>query len=391
MIHQSLRKIIQRQPAMPDAPSPEHARIFGLDLLRAFAITCVVVSHYASMVSARLGLPHVDLWFVAGVVGVEAFFVLSGFLIGNMLLNIVTRGITWKRWLLFIQRRCLRVMPVYYLWLVVLFVTVPALHSGIIARIHYFTFTQNLAWPMPTDNWFGVSWSLTVEMWFYLLFSALALSAARWKGMRGFAGVLALFLLAPIIARACMPLALPWDNWVRKITFLRLDAIAYGVLAAVLMRTSEWVTRQRRGLFVAGMLVILASLFRWLYLTGSYEPVSFMDRTFLLNTFLIGFGLMLPALLRTPRPGRRALGLVNWVSEVSYALYLTHLSILIWFIHLTDRVDMPLHVSLPCAILATLVLVQLSRHLVEKPILSRRPGSDRSADTGLRLVPMADG
>ena len=48
----------------------------------------------------------------------------------------------------------------------------------------YGTLTQDLlAWPMPEDNWFGVSWSLTIEEWFYLLFSAIFLLSARLSGV----------------------------------------------------------------------------------------------------------------------------------------------------------------------------------------------------------------
>jgi peptidoglycan/LPS O-acetylase OafA/YrhL len=66
-------------------------RIFGLDLIRAIAVLSVVFAHSASLLSPFYRLPYVG-WFLEncsalGLLGVELFFVLSGFLIGSILIR----------------------------------------------------------------------------------------------------------------------------------------------------------------------------------------------------------------------------------------------------------------------------------------------------------------
>src|SRR5690606_2818512 len=110
---------------------------------------------------------------VIGAIGLEFFFVMSGFLIGGMLLDITNRGVSVSRWAEFTIRRMLRVLPPYLVWLLVLWVFYPPEHQFSI--FSFLTFTQNLAWASVGGQWFDVSWSLSVEFWFYIGFGSLSL------------------------------------------------------------------------------------------------------------------------------------------------------------------------------------------------------------------------
>src|SRR5258708_19209487 len=101
----------------------KHHRNFGLDLFRAAAILMVLVSHVSLYASMLLGRSKGGLMvggYALGYFGVELFFVLSGFLIGGLLLEIVDYGMTPRAWLVFMTRRWLPPLPPYSAWALVL-------------------------------------------------------------------------------------------------------------------------------------------------------------------------------------------------------------------------------------------------------------------------------
>ena len=148
----------------------EGGRVFGLDLLRAFAILCVVYSHGSFLLGDAPVIPR-DLYMIPVFDGVGMFFVLSGFLIGRILLRTVAHEDSDGRMLVrFWVWRWFRTLPNYYLVLIVLVAVTWSLSAPLVPLpdhlARYFTFMQNLAWPHP--EFFGEAWSLAVEEWFYL-------------------------------------------------------------------------------------------------------------------------------------------------------------------------------------------------------------------------------
>lgn len=343
-------------------------RSLGLDVLRVAATVCVLISHFGVFTAVHEKMPHADLWFIAGPFGLAGFFVLSGFLIGGMLLRIVERGPDMSAWRSFTLRRLLRVMPTYVLWLVVLALFDPAHPMSAGLFVHYLTLTQNFSWPMPTSGWFGVSWSLAIEVWFYLLFGTLSLvAAARWR-LRGLLTVLAAFLLLPLLARACMPTNLPWDEWIRKITLLRLDAIASGVAVAVAMHRGDWMDRHRTGLALLGIVCLVAALTGWSVGVGGFQLHGRVARTLIFNELQVGVALLIPALLRMRSPSPIVRGGWAWLSDATYAIYLVHLNMLLWMLGLVERGMLPFVTGLALAFVLTMLWATLSLHMIERPL-----------------------
>src|SRR6185503_5952862 len=93
----------------------EKKRIFGLDLLRSIAIILVLVTHTVSFLDPQNHYYEIPVY--TGYLGVEFFFVLSGFLIGTILLKIHYQDtiINFKSIKLFWIRRWFRTLPNYYL------------------------------------------------------------------------------------------------------------------------------------------------------------------------------------------------------------------------------------------------------------------------------------
>lgn len=299
-------------------------RIFGLDVMRAAAILLVVFDHNADVLGRFIpGVPP-----GSGIDGVDLFFVLSGYLIGGILLKYAAmEDVPFrKRALDFWQRRWLRTLPNYYLFLLVNIVLV---HFGMAKGVlnsntwGYAFFLQNL-WK-PLDLFFWESWSLVVEEWYYLIFPAVffgALFVARWTVRRTFLLVTLLLITACTVIRFRMTGAIgsvfELEEGVRKLAITRMDTIGFGMLAAWLSvyHVRRW-ERLRFPLLIIGAvgLALNASLYGNEHLRYS--------ATWYFTLGPLAMAALLPALSRwnvTSGIGRP----IVFISVVSYALYLVH-------------------------------------------------------------------
>ena len=350
---------------------PRQTHRFGLDLLRAAAVLMVVSSH-AGMLGARwFGVEDPPELAVSGFFGVEAFFVLSGFLIGRIILATVAADPRGPVLRTFLIRRWARTLPLYYLLVAVLFVFWPP--GGPAGRTlpYFLTLTQNLAWKT-REFWFPVTWSLAVEEWFYLLFPLLVLALARRRGASGgMATATGVFLLVPLALRALLPAGIDWNDVTRQVVVLRLDAIAFGVAACLLdaSRLGPRLRRWRGTLALAGAAVL--ALQWWGGLQGTGRRATWLHDVFATDVADGGWALTILLLDGLRRPARWIATPVRLVAERSYGLYLMHLTVL----GVADRgivVDgwnRPITVA---AVLAALVVLpSASWRYFERPILSR--------------------
>jgi len=353
------------------------ARIFGLDVMRAVAILWVVVSHGDDLLAAhwpaRPGISGFD--------GVDLFFVLSGHLVGGLVLRAFERrDIPWHRQLLDLwQRRWFRTLPNYYLFLLLNIGLVAAgLAPGLLNRntAAYVAFLQNV-WK-PLDLFFWESWSLAVEEWFYLVFPLLVLLFRAFQGVgarRSY--LLATLLLIVMSGSYRLSLPMPQDLFAadlhfRKMVPARLDAIAFGALAAWLQVSCPRVWRWARvpG-FMAGLLG-LAVLSAFI----DAEHLGFVARWSYACSAL-AMALLLP-LLSTwnarPTWGRP----VVFLSLVSYALYLVHLPLrsllLPWVDGASASVALAIYL---CWWAASLALAHLVHRWWERPFMAVREAISR--------------
>lgn len=245
-------------------------RLPALDGLRGIAILLVLIWHYTGPFKPAddsLGYYFLKCLGLSWS-GVDLFFVLSGFLIGGILID--NRGAS-NLLRVFYIRRTLRIFPLYYL----IFLTFLAflicgssiqwLVADPLPIWSYATFTQNFV--MGFQNRFGphffdVTWSLAVEEQFYLFLPFVV----RWATPRNLAWVLLSFILASPIIRIVI------FHWFSAQHFLsvyvlmpcRADALLLGVLCAVIYRSDAAMNLLRRNVlyFRIGVLVlVLATVF----------------------------------------------------------------------------------------------------------------------------------
>jgi peptidoglycan/LPS O-acetylase OafA/YrhL len=320
-------------------------RSAGLDLMRAVAISLVLLDHF-------LDFSHVQLpwaWLAHGWsrVGVDIFFALSGFLIGRILLKlnfqVTASQVLFGFWI----RRWLRTLPVYYVLLLVrLLVVMGCMHLGWKAfRIlpPYFAFLQCWAWPIwPFFGrywFFAETWSLAVEEWFYIFFPLLLVGLIHRgiKPIKAFILASVTMLVLPTLLRLFVAPTSPaiWTTEIYMVTIYRFDSIAFGLLAAVLSVAcvSSWVRFRWVALALGLVLLWLDHQYQILDMTmNQYWRVWHFTVTGL------GSALLLPWCSSVQKLFWPALqNLVGVTARWSYSLYLVHFM----FITLATRLLVP--------------------------------------------------
>lgn len=300
-----------------------HDRVFGLDVVRAVAVTAVLVAHSFDLLEPVFVVPRTGQ--ALAVCGVELFFVLSGFLIGGIIIDSVRRDPRWV--VTFWVRRWMRTLPNYYVFLALNVVLFVAIYHRWPAFGPFVAFAQSLLWPHP--QFFNEAWSLAVEEVFYLLAPLVALALLPLARGRG--RVLAMLVVGAVLlgafrvwwVRAYDP---QWDMGVRKVVGLRLDCIVYGVIAAYACRRWTLGPAVRGALAVAG--VAVAGYAVWL-LTIGWVVASPLWRALFFSIVSAGLAALLPLFARidgsgVPSPVATA---TRRMALWSYALYLTNLPV----------------------------------------------------------------
>lgn len=344
-------------------------RVFGLDILRASAILLVLASH-----SLGTLMP-------LGVVGVEIFFVLSGYLVGGIFLRHYTQTPTFtpRDVAFFLKRRWWRTLPNYLLFLGVFTLIAYFTHSLPPFRlwITYCGFLQNLSHPQP--DFFAVSWSLTIEEWFYLLLPATVLLAGTVVKNRYLAFLVGISLLGltSFFLRLNFFDAAPWDHHARKIALGRLDALAWGCAIAWLqmVRPDIFARLASSRLFIC--IAIPALLFSALSVINFPDERKFIDGGWLFTLLPASFALCLPFFTRSdflwvPRLPKAT---ITAVSLCSYSLYLVHLPMLQLFEGMHDEnASLPAKLAFRMGGLASaLVAAMILYRWFELPVMNLRP------------------
>jgi peptidoglycan/LPS O-acetylase OafA/YrhL len=329
-----------RYLAFPVQPGQQPA----LDGLRAFAILLVMARHGLRAEGApapEVQIGGWDIWapFLNGWVGVDLFFVLSGFLIAGSLLRGGRPGIA-----AYLAGRALRIVPAYYAVLLIVafglvpYYPVPAENWGFRLAYHLL-FLQDY---LPAD-FNVVFWSLGVEEKFYLLapFLVLPLLAYRRAG-RALLVLVGLIALAPAL-RALTALIFPWVAdypWFfmlfRSPFHASMDALLVGVLAAWVLHRSDLAGAARRhagAIFWAGAagFAALISPAEMLARITSYDKI--------VQSSLIAFACGAMVLGAAAGGGPARLLGAAWLrvtARLSYSLYLLHLVLIPLALRLLD-------------------------------------------------------
>lgn len=322
----------------PNAP-PNLARNPGLDYLRTVSILIVLANHALIGFYLAHGKAH---WSgltayisASAIISIEWLFVLSGYLIGTMMIRSFERPGTWTQrardfWL----RRWFRTIPNYYLFLAInaALVTLGIGHGEF--DWSFVVFSQNLYQAEKMPHFFGESWSLAMDEWFYLLMPVLvglALVSLRVQVRTAFFFAAVTLILIPMVARALHPVPqdfFAWDAQIRRLTLYHLDATGWGVLAAAANRWAiDWWSRSVRAKAIWGIALMTTGLAMVWQLTGagwSATTSGWLMNTTSTTLLALGTLLTLPAVTRLPPVHGWLSHFVERTSLYSYSIYLAH-------------------------------------------------------------------
>jgi peptidoglycan/LPS O-acetylase OafA/YrhL len=303
-------------------------RAFGPDLIRATAIVLVLSSHTfpGGVMFPIIGVARDYL----GVWGVEIFFLLSGYLIGGILITDLHEGRlnSVGGVLSFWKRRWFRTLPNYYLFLC-LILLLARLDRGYfpLGWKKYCWFGQALFSPHP--EFFMAAWSLAIEEWFYLLFPILLLVLSKLilKRERAILAAIAVFLVVPPIVRGFLLPDMYWIRGIRMITLPRLDAITYGVFLAFLKNHHAAIWKLLIKIWPIGA-IAAAGLFGHAclhtFFSGHFPSASVVYRVFYFCFISISLALLFPKVASLTSPTGWGATVIRKLSLWSYSIYLSH-------------------------------------------------------------------
>ena len=363
-------------------------RFRQLDMLRALAVTLVLGRHMipcpedTSVLLNRI----TAIWLQGGWVGVDLFFVLSGFLVSGLLFREYEKSsrLDIKRFLI---RRAFKIYPPFWVLIAVTIISIVLRnkHFSWQALLCELLFVQNYGtfmWPH--------TWSLAVEEHFYLLLALTLFLLTRRSSVRpfkavpfAFLGVAALCLLLRIIhARDRV-----FDGTHLFPSHLRLDALLFGVVLSYYFRQSplkfmRFAQRYRVLLAMVGALLLMPAF------AFPLERTPFIY-TYGLTLFYLGGGCFVVAALGSAAPEGRFASSVAYIGSHSYSVYLWHMPVvggaaLVWKM-------LPGHINwgIYCVLcLAGAIIFGIGMALaIESPVLRLRDRMFPSRGTPLGMDP----
>lgn len=350
--------------------------------MRALAILMVLSSHILWIYPKKESLLS-QFFTLFGFLGVEMFFVLSGFLIGTILYNTYQKeDFTLKIMMNFLKRRWYRTLPNYYLFFLVNIIIAFIIGFSINDWWKYPFFLQNVVTTMLP--FYPESWSLAIEEYAYVLFPlALVLMPSKiekkYKFLFILIGMLLFFLFTKIFYNYTTTNITinQWNISLKNVVVYRVDAILYGILFSWIAQnySTAWIKYKWIALF-----------FSFIFMSILYVGVGFFQFTiekaplfwnvFYLPLTSLSVGLLLPILSQwktTKLPIKKP---VVFISLTSYSFYLIHYGIVLqlmkYFFPTENYSFNQLHLYLLLFLVLSFTLSYINFRFFEKPMMDLR-------------------
>lgn len=322
-------------PVNPNRTKPAPGkRLLELDVLRFVAIVLVLGRHMVpcpSEISTSVAAVS-GLWYCGGWIGVDLFFVLSGFLVSGLLFREYSKygSIDMPRFLI---RRAFKIYPAFWALIATTLLLgsfgFPLISNGSLAS--ELLFVQNYF-----PGLWNHTWSLAVEEHFYLFLAAVVMILV-YRGTRDHDPLAAIPKLFVGIAVACLVMrivttaVLPYHYTTHLFpTHLRIDSLMFGVLLAYSWHRNGLVrsdfVRERANALILGGVILLLPAFAFPVETTPWVSVIGVVG------FYLGSGAILIGLLHRGLPGTGLVRMTAALGAYSYSIYLWHMPVHQWLV-----------------------------------------------------------
>lgn len=345
-------------------------RIPELDGVRGLAILMVLFWHYVALgvpIDPQSPVYRVIYYFRLTWSGVDLFFVLSGFLIGGILIDARHSSRFFST---FYLRRAARILPLYlfllltYQGTILLADRIQNPEFKILIADHgpswvYWIFVQNI-WSTLTNRWsslcVSVTWSLAVEEQFYLTLPPLI----RFIPRQAFGWVVGCIVVAAPLFRVFLYNSYEYGHFATYwLMPCRVDALGLGVLGALIFRSKDWADILRKKLWILYGLGLI-SLTAIIHLIGAGQGVGSDEMgTWGYSAFaLLLFSVLMTAVLFPQSVCARVFRLapLRRLGVTAYGVYLFHYPILVT-LHLCILDKSPTLMKMPAAIVTCVALL----------------------------------
>ena len=327
-----------------------------LDFYRYLAALIVSISHFFIYWNKS------DFFEFTSILGVELFFVLSGFVLASQLLKLEADP---KRNLkIFLFRRWIRTVPPYLVALICAAIVFD--YGDKLNFLKFLTYTQNILSDNSNPNFFSVAWSLSVEEWFYIFLPLLILIGTKIKLRILKFNTINICILIIIFLNLFRLYYnnedLNWGEDVRRSVLLRLDSLCFGVIAFTLK------DKIKLKYIYFFLFLTMIPLFYFLI-----KPLLINESLFFQNLFMplcsICFSSILIILTHINFNSKIIKKISYNGASISYSMYLFHIFFIPTTVNLFDNIIL----SLLSYMLFLKLFCWIFFRIFEKPLLESRP------------------
>ena len=334
-----------------------------LDTIRCYAVFAVVFAHIFSIWTWRS--PD-EVAAPLGYAGVVVFFVLSGFLITRLLMRESPDKTLTQSFLHFYARRCLRIFPIYYLYLAVVFY----FNLADIAQVSFYPWLYLSNFYIYEHGWIDAHshiWSLSVEEQFYLVAPLLVLF---WRNnTRALFILFSAIILTALIAR--LYLTTQTGHITEVFTLACVDYLAIGgVLAVAYEKIGERIQPFGMPLVIWGIIIYFTTYF--LKTQFAWGDLLFWSLG-RMSLALFGAGLVIMALYGKEKFSLLHNSFTIRMGVISYGIYLYHNILIKYYADIARFFAIELGNSLTLKVITSLIitiaLAEVSYRIIELPLL----------------------
>ena len=345
----------------------------GLDIIRIAASLLVFIPHLIINLSNNIN--YTNSAYIIATIGVELFFCLSGYLICKQGIYILRSNKNLiKNTFIFIKRRILRTWPAYFFTLVSYIIFYRYYDNEVLL---YLLFLQNLFYPMISDTFFSVSWSICVEELFYIIFPfLLCFTALLFRKKNKNPKLYVIFTCTIIILIIFFTrnniVYTDWGSEVRRVSFFRLDAIAFGGIGYFFFeRYFNYKYLKVIVIFFLICFLIILNHYLFLYLETNDFKYSILSNNlifYIIYFFCISLIFLSDKIINITN--LIAKNIISEIANWAYPLYLMHTLVidLIKNFYINN-----LFLNVFSIIFLNLLLAYTIRNFIELPFLKKRP------------------